>query len=120
MTILTTEFNDNSRLYKELLTIKGFQNIDDVIEVCKQTINPTLALEKLIGIYQEPEISLQSYQSIVEEQFPILCKLDTYDPFNNKVYWTSIDDKYSKTVSLEKWEEGVREFDNDSDEEEQF
>jgi len=120
MTTLTTEFNDNSRLYKELLTIKGFQNIDDVIEVCKQTINPTLALEKLVGIYQEPEIPLQSYQVTVEEQFPILCKLDKYDPFNNKVYWTSIDDKYSRTVSLKEWEEGVREFDNDLDEEEQF
>jgi|TARA_Y100000310_G_scaffold266211_1_gene277635 hypothetical protein len=115
MATLATEFNDNSRLYKELLTIKGFQNIDDVIEVCKQTINPTLALEKLVGIYQDPEISLQSYQSIVEEQFPVACRLNRYDPFNNKVYWTSVDEKHTSIVSLEEWEKGANEIEFDND-----
>lgn len=100
-------------------TIFPEQNIDAILEVASATPNPTLALNIILGIYQEPTLK---NTSVINNN---LCTLVNYDKWEDRVnykYETNkkvhiyIDKTVDKTLitadnykdyKIEYWKEGV-------------
>ena len=67
-------------------------NIEEVLEVITATGNATVAVEKMLGIYEEPNLP----KEVVAKRYSNdgdVCTLESFNPFKGEVTFTSLKKK---------------------------
>jgi hypothetical protein len=61
------------------------EQIDNIMEIIQNTPNPEVAVNILLGLYEEPIIPLESF--VLHTDRTKVCIFDYYDKWQNQVYY---------------------------------
>jgi len=81
-------------IMKAALTAKfNASDVDAMLEIANATPNPEVAVELMLGIYQQPDVNFTPHPDAKSQDYPNMM-FEKYDKWSDKVHYTY--DTYNK------------------------